>query len=64
MVGEEQLDKVKSTDRFEQEVSSAPACSDPTVDLEYLSSGQTQRRPRSVFVQKLCHVDDDVLISA
>ena len=38
--------------------------SDPTVALEDLASGETQRRRGSVLVQKSGHVDDDVQISA
>ena len=49
---EEQPDKLRKTVRFEQEASSASASSDPTVNLEYLASGETQRRPGSVFVRK------------
>ena len=42
--GEEQLDKLEKTVRFEQEPpsSSAAASSYPTVALEYLASGETQ----------------------
>ena len=41
--GEEQPDKLRKTTRFEQEAtsSSAAAFSDPTVALEYRSSGDT-----------------------
>ena len=64
--GEEQPDKLRKTVRFEQEApsSSAAACSDPTVALEYLASGETQSRLGSVLVQTSGHVDDDVQISA
>ena len=62
--GEEQPDKLRKTVRFEQEASSASATSDPTVALEYPSSGETPSRPGSVFVQTSGHVDDDVQISA
>ena len=64
--GEEQPDKLRKTVRFEQEpsCSSTAASSDPAVALEYLASGETQDRPGSVLVQKSCHVDDDVQISA
>ena len=62
--GEEQLDKLRKTVRFEQEASSASASSDPTVTLEYPASGEIQSRPESVLVQKSGHVDDDAQISA
>ena len=62
--GQDQPDKLRKTVRFEQEVSSASASSDPTVALEYPASGETQSRPGSVLVQKSGHVDDDVQISA
>ena len=62
--GEEQLDKLRKTVRFEQESPSAAASSDPTVALEYPASGETQDRPGSVLVQKSGHVDDDVQLSA
>ena len=62
--GEEQLDKLWKTVRFEQEAPTASVSSDPTVALEYPASGETQSRPGSVFVQKSGHVDDDVQISA
>ena len=62
--GEEQLDKLRKTVRFEREAPSAAASSDPTVSLEYPASGETPDRPGSVFVQKSGHVDDDVQISA
>ena len=63
--GEELLDKLRKTVRFEQDASSscAAASSEPTVTLEYLASGETQDRPGSVLVQTSGHVDDDVLIS-
>ena len=66
VAGEEQLDKLRKTARFEQEASSssAAASSEPTVSLEYLASGETQNRPRSALVQTSGHVDDDVQISA
>ena len=50
--GEEQLDKWRKTERFEQEASSASAPSDPFVALEYPASGETQDRPGSVLVQE------------
>ena len=62
--GEEQPDKLRKTVRFEQEVPSAAASSDPTVALEYPASGETPDRLGSVLVQKLGHVDDDVQNSA
>ena len=62
--GEERPDKLMKTVRFEQEASSASASSDPTVALEYPAGGETRSRPGSVLVQKSCHVDDDVQISA
>ena len=62
--GEEQLDKLRKTARFEQEASSALASSDPTVALEHPASGETPSRRGSVLVQKSGHVDDDVQISA
>ena len=62
--GEDQLDKLRKTVRFEQEAPSAAASSDPTVALEYHASGETQDRPGSVLVQKSGHVDDDEQISA
>ena len=62
--GEDQLDKLRKTVRFEQEAPSAAASSDPTVALEYLASGETQSRPGSVFVQKSGHVNDDEQNSA
>ena len=40
--GEEQLDKLRKTVRFEQEASSASASSDPTVTLECPASCETQ----------------------
>ena len=58
--GEEQLDKLRKTVRFEREAPSAAASSDPTVVLEYRASGETQHRQGPVFVQKSGHVDDDV----
>ena len=61
---EEQSDKWRKTERFEQEAPNASASSDPYVALEYLASGETQSRPGSVLVQKSGHVDDDVQISA
>ena len=61
---EKQLDKLKKTARFEQEAPSAAASSDPTVALEYPTSGETQNRPGSVLVQKSGHVDDDVQLCA
>ena len=42
--GEEQLDKLRKTVRFEQESPSPPASSEPTVALEYPASGETQNR--------------------
>ena len=60
--GEEQLDKLKKTVRFEQEVPSAAASSDSTVALKFLTSRETQDRLGSVFVWKSSHVDDDVQI--
>ena len=51
--GEEQPDKLRKTVRFEQEASSASASSEPTVALEYPSSGETQSRLGSVLVQKV-----------
>ena len=42
--GEEQLDKLRKTVRFEQQASSAAASSDPPVALEYPASGETQSR--------------------
>ena len=62
--GQDQPDKLRKTVRFEQEVSSASASSDPTVALEYPASGETQSRLGSVLVQKSDHVDDDVQNSA
>ena len=62
--GEEQLDKLRKTVRFEREASSASVSSDPTATLEYPASGETQSRPGSVLVQKSGHVDDDVQTSA
>ena len=62
--GEEQLDKLRTTVRFEQEVPSAAASSDPTVALVYFAGGETQDRPGSVLVQKSGHVGGDVQISA
>ena len=62
--GEEQLDRLRKTVRFEQEAASAAASSDPAVALEYPASGETQDRPESVLVQKSGHVADDVQISA
>ena len=64
--GEEQPDKLRMTVRFEQDASSssAAASSEPTVTLEYLASGETRSRPRSVLVQTSGHADDDVRISA
>ena len=62
--GEEQLDKLRKTVRFEQEAPGAAASSDPTVALDYPAGGQTQSRPGSVPVQKSGHVDDDAQISA
>ena len=66
VAGEEQLDKLRKTVRFEQEApsSSAAASSDPTVALECLASGETQSRPGSVLVQTSGHVDDGVQVSA
>ena len=66
VAGEEQLDKLRKTARFEQEASSssAAASSEPTVSLEYLASGETHNRPMSALVQTSGHVDDDVQISA
>ena len=61
---DEQPDKLRNTVRFEQEAPSASASFDPTVALEYLASGETQDRTGSVLVQKPCHIDDDVQISA
>ena len=55
---------MRKTVRFEQEVPSASASSDPTATLEYPASGETHSRPGSVLVQKSGHVDDDVQISA
>ena len=60
----EQLDKLRKTVRFEQEASSSSASLDPTVTLEYPTSGETQDRPGSVQVQKSGHNEDDVQISA
>ena len=62
--GEEQLDKLRKTVRFEQEASSASASSHPPVALEYPASGETHNRPGSVLVQTSGHVVDDVQISA
>ena len=63
---EEQLDKLRHTVRFEQEVSSlsAAASSDPCVALECPASGETQSRSGSVSAQTSGHVNDDVQISA
>ena len=61
---EEQPGKLRKTVRFEQEAPIASTSSDPPVALEYPASGETQDRPGSVLVQKSCHVDDDVQISA
>ena len=60
---EEQLDKLRKTVRFEQEVPSAASSSDRRVALAYPASGETQDRPGSVLVQKSGHVDDDVQTS-
>ena len=60
---EEQSDKWRKTERFEQEAPNASS-SDPYVALEYPASGETQSRPGSVLVQTTGHVDDDVQISA
>ena len=62
--GEEQLDNLRKTVRFEQGAPSAAASSDETASLEYLASGETQDRLGSQFVQKSGHVDDDVQIFA
>ena len=62
--GEEQLDNLRKTVRFEQEAPCAAASSDPTVGLESFASGETQGWPGSVLVQKSGYVDDDVQISA
>ena len=45
VAGEEQPDKLRKTLRFEQEASSssAAASSEPTVTLDYLASGETQK---------------------
>ena len=39
--GEEYPDKLRKTVRFDQEASSASACSDPTVAQDFLASGET-----------------------
>ena len=66
VAGEERPGKLRETARFGQEApsSSAAASSEPVVTLEYLSSGETPSRPRSVLVQTSSHIDDDVQTSA
>ena len=61
---EEQADKLRKTERFEQDAPSAAASLDPTVALEYPASGETQSRPGSVLVPKSGLVDYDVQTSA
>ena len=61
---QEQTDKWRKTERFEQEAPNAPASSDPYVALEYPARGETPSRPGSVLVQKPGRMDDDVQISA
>ena len=61
---EEQSDKWRKTERFEQEAPNASASSDPYVAVEYPTRGETPSRPGSVLVQKSGQVDDDVQISA
>ena len=62
--GEEQLDKLRKTARFEPEASSASGSPDPIVTLEHLASGERESRLESVLVLKSGHVGDDVHISA
>ena len=57
--GEEQLDNLRKTARFEQEAQSAAAFSDPTVAMKHFASGEIQSRPGSLLVQRLCHMEDD-----
>ena len=49
---EAQSDKLRKAVRFEQEAPSAAASLAPTVALEYLASGETKGRLRSVLVQQ------------
>ena len=66
VAGEEQLDKLRKTVRFEREASSSSsaACSEPIVTLEHPACGETQSRSGYVLVQTSGHVDDDVQTSA
>ena len=61
---EEQTDERRKTVRFEQEAPNASISSDRYVALEHYVRDEIPSRPGSVLVQKLCHVDDDVQISA